>query len=131
MLSGQLPPPARTRQAPGARKNLEDGIVHHRSRVFLFALLLASFGFVGCSGLVAGNNGNPPPPSTLDITNVQAASITTSSSQVVWTTNVPANSSVDYGTTPAYGGRTPVDWGIVTSRQMTPPSLAPVTAYYD
>src|SRR3989475_1681210 len=124
MLSGQLPPPARTRQAPGARKNLEDGIVHHRSRVFLFALLLASFGFVGCSGLVAGNNGNPPPPSTLDITNVQAASITTSSSQVVWTTNVPANSSVDYGTTPAYGGSTPVDSGMVTSHQMTLSGLA-------
>src|SRR6266478_2219975 len=76
-------------------RNLEDGIVHHRSRVFLFALLIASFGFAGCSGLVAGNNGNPPPPSTLVITNIQAGPITTSSSQVAWTTNVPANSSVD------------------------------------
>ena len=104
--------------------------MHHRSRVFLIALLLASFAFVGCSGLVAGNNGNPPPPSTLDITNVQAASITTSSSQVVWTTNVPANSSVDYGTTPAYGGSTPVDSGMVTSHQMTLSGLAAGTTYY-
>src|SRR5260370_20887597 len=82
--------------------NLEDGIVHYRSRVFLFALLLASFGFVGCSGLVAGDNGNPPPSSTLVITNVQNGSVTTSSSQVVWTTNVPAYSSVYFGTTTAY-----------------------------
>src|SRR2546427_582621 len=94
------------------------------------AFLLAIFAFVGCSGLVAGNNGNPPPPSTLDITNVQAASITTSSSQVVWTTNVPANSSVDYGTTPAYGGSTPVDSGMVTSHQMTLSGLAAGTSYY-
>src|SRR5438445_9954781 len=130
MLSGQLPPPARTRQAPGARKNLEDGIVHHRSRVFLFALLLASFGFVGCSGLVAGNNGNPPPPSTLLITNVQNGSVTTSSSQVVWTTNVPANSSVDIGTTTACGTSTLVDSGMVTSHQMTISGLAAGTTYY-
>ncbi len=77
--------------------------MHHRSRVFLFALLLASFGFVGCSGLVAGNNANPP--STLVITNVQTPLVTAASSQVIWTTNVPANSSVDYGTTTARATR--------------------------
>ena len=111
-------------------RNLEDGIVHHRSGVFLFALLLASFGFVGCSGLVAGNNGNPPPPSTLVITNVQSTSVTTVSCQVVWTTNVPADSSVDYGTTAAYGTSTPVDSGMVTSHQMTLSGLAAGTTYY-
>jgi hypothetical protein len=51
-------------------------VAHHRSGVFLFALLIASFGFVGCAGLVAGN-GNPP-PTTLAITNVLTASATTS-----------------------------------------------------
>ncbi len=111
-------------------RNLEDGIVHHRTRFFLFALLIASFGFVGCSGLVAGNNGNPPPPSTLVITNVQSTSVTTVSCQVVWTTSVPADSSVDYGTTAAYGTSTPVDSGMVTSHQMTLSGLAAGTTYY-
>src|SRR5229473_2259157 len=75
----------------------------------------------GCSGLVSSANstGNPPPPSTLVITNVQSGPVTTSSSQVVWTTNVPADSSVDYGTTTAYGNSTPVNSGMVTSHQMT------------
>src|SRR5216684_1668246 len=111
-------------------RNLEDGIVHHRSGVFLFALLLASLGFVGCSGLVAGDNGNPPPSSTLVITNVQNGSVTTSSSQVVWTTNVPADSSVDYGTTTAYGTSTPVNSAMVTSHQMTLSGLAAGTTCY-
>src|SRR6266851_6910395 len=111
-------------------RNLEEGIVHLRSCIFLFALVIASFGFVGCSGLVAGNNGNPPPPSTLVITNVQSTSVTTVSCQVVWTTNVPADSSVDYGTTTAYGTRTPVDSGMVTSHQMTLSGLAAGTTYY-
>src|SRR5713101_7561248 len=86
----------------------------------------------GCSGLVSSANstGNSPPPSTLDITNVQTASITTSSSQVVWTTNVPANSSVDYGYTITYGNSTPVDSGMVTSHQMTLSGLAAGTTYY-
>jgi hypothetical protein len=62
--------------------------VHHRSGAFLVTLLIASFGFVGCSGLVAGNNGNPS-PTTLTITNVLVGSTTTFSCQVYWTTNVP------------------------------------------
>jgi hypothetical protein len=101
--------------------------VHHRSRIFLFALLIASFGFAGCSGLVAGNSA---PPSTLVITNIQSGSVTTSSSQVVWTTNVPANSSVDYGTTTTYGNSTPVDSTMVTSHQVTLSGLAAGTTYY-
>ena len=81
----------------------------------------------GCSGLVSSANTTP---STLDITNVQTASITTSSSQVVWATNVPANSSVDYGTTTTYGNSTPVDSGMVTSHQTTLSGLAAGTTYY-
>src|SRR5258707_9931598 len=80
-------------------------------------IALSSAALAGCSGLVG--SANTTPPSTLDITNVQTASITTSSSQVVWTTNVPADSSVDYGTTTAYGTSTPVDSGMVTSHKMT------------
>ena len=103
-------------------------MAHHRSGVFLFALLIASFGFVGCAGLVAGN-GNPP-PTTLAITNVLTASATTSSCQVDWTTSVPADSAVDYGTSTIYGSSTPVDSAMVTSHQVVLSGLAPGTVYY-
>ncbi len=84
----------------------------------------------GCAGLVSGSNGTGNSPSTLVITGVQTGSITTANSQVVWTTNVPANSSVDYGTTTAYGTSTPVDSGMVTSHQVTLSGLAAGTTYY-
>src|SRR6266481_941128 len=84
----------------------------------------------GCAGLVSSANSTGNPPSTLVITNVQTGSVTTASSQVIWTTNVPANSSVDYGTTTAYGTSTPVDPGMVTSHQVTLSGLAAGTTYY-
>src|SRR5437588_70195 len=103
-----------------------------RDGLLLSAVALGTAAFLsGCSGLVSSANstGNPP-PTTLDVTNVQAASVTTSSSQVVWTTNVLANSSVDYGTTTAYGNSTPVDPTMVTSHQVTISGLAAGTTYY-
>src|SRR5260370_34273438 len=95
------------------------------------AILSCSAAFLsGCSGLVSSANTAPPPPSTLAITNVQTASITTSSSQVVWNTNVPANSSVDYGTTTTYGNSTPVDSTMVTSHHVTRSDRGAGTTYY-
>ena len=112
------------------RSRYHEGVAHRRSYAFLLALVISNLGLAGCVGLVSGNNGNPAPPSTLDITNVQTASITTSSSQIVWTTNVPATSSADYGTTTAYGNTTSVDSGMVTSHQITLSGLAAGTIYY-
>ena len=95
------------------------------------AILSCSAAFVGgCAGLVSGASSTDSSPSTLVITSVQTGSITVSSSQVVWTTSVPANSSVDYGTTPAYGNSTSVDATMVTSHQMTLSGLTAGTTYY-
>jgi hypothetical protein len=99
--------------------------------VLLFAVALIPVVLSGCAGLVSGtSSGNPPPQLTLDITNVQAAPATTSTSQVVWTTNVPADSAVDYGTSTSYGSSTPVDSAMVTSHQVTLSGLAASTTYY-
>ncbi len=84
----------------------------------------------GCAGLVSSANSTGNPPSTLVITNVQTGAITTASSQVIWATNVAADSSVDYGTTTSYGNSTPVDSAMVTSHQVTLSGLAAGTTYY-
>jgi hypothetical protein len=99
--------------------------------VLLFVVALAPAVLSGCSGLVSGasTTGNPP-PSALNITNVQAASNTTSSSQIVWTTNVAADSALDYGTSASYGSSTLIDSAMITSHQVTLSGLAAGTTYY-
>ncbi len=82
----------------------------------------------GCAGLANGTTGNPP--STLEITNVQTTSPTTSSAQILWKTNVAADSAVNYGTSPSYGLSTPVDSAMVTNHQITLSGLAAGTTYY-
>src|SRR5712664_1916917 len=84
----------------------------------------------GCAGLASGNGTTGSPPSTLEITNVQVTSPTTSTAQIVWKTNVAADSAVNYGTSPSYGFSTPVDSAMVTSHQITLSGLAADTAYY-
>src|SRR2546425_601569 len=104
-----------------------------RSLRSIAVMLLAAcnLALAGCSGLVSGTSspGNPP-PTALDITNVQAASTTTSPSQVVWTTDVAADSGVDSGTRTSYGSSTPVSSAMVTSHQVTLSGLAAGTTYY-
>src|SRR5712664_295332 len=84
----------------------------------------------GCTGITGGNSTTGNPPSTLEITNVQITSPTTSTAQIVWKTNVAADSAVNYGTSPSYGFSTPVDSAMVTSHQITLSGLAADTAYY-
>ena len=105
-------------------------LVLYRPLVFfaIFAASLAIVGQSGCAGLVSGSNTTGSP--ALNITNVQAAPATTSTSQIVWTTNVAADSGVDYGTSPSYGSSTPVDSAMLTSHQVTLSGLAAGTTYY-
>src|SRR6266705_4499873 len=96
----------------------------------LLALLVPLVTMTGCAGLVTGTTSTTPPPTTLTITNVQGTSTSTSGARIAWTTNVPANSSVDYGTTTSYGSSTLIDSTMVTSHQMTLSGLAAGTTYY-
>jgi len=102
------------------------------SRVLFSSVLLvcalATVALTGCTGLVS-SGGGPPPPS-LAISNVQAASATTSGFQVTWTTNVAASSAIDYGTTSAYGSSTPVNSAMVTSHQVALSNLTAGTLYH-
>src|SRR5260370_32723736 len=80
----------------------------------------------GCTGLVSGAN-NPPPQSTLVISNVQTGTVTTSGSQIVWPTNIPVNSSPAYETPTTYATSTPVDSTIFTRHQLTISGPPPAT----
>jgi invasion protein IalB len=97
--------------------------------LLLGAILLLSLGASGCAGLVSGNSSTTPTP-TLQITNVQVTSTTTSSCQIAWTTNIPADSTVAYGTTSSYGSSTNLDSTMVTTHQVTVSALGAGTTYY-
>src|SRR5437764_5171336 len=97
--------------------------------LLLLAFLVPLATISGCAGL-AGSVSNNPGPSTLSITNVQAISTTTTGAQVSWTTNVAANSVVNYGTTTSYGSSTPVDSTMVTHHAVAISGLAAGTTYY-
>jgi hypothetical protein len=98
---------------------------------YLTSLLLISIlsaGFAGCAGIVSGNSSGTPPP--LTIANVQPSKPTTTGFQVSWSTNIAANSSMDYGTSASYGASTPVNSTMVTSHQMAVSGLAIGTLYH-
>ena len=77
------------------------------------------------AGVPVTVTGNPT-----NISNVQATAITTSGATITWTTDVPANSQVNYGTTTSYGSSTPLDSTLVTSHSMNLSSLAANTLYH-
>jgi len=71
----------------------------------------------------------PPPPPATAISNVASGNLTTTSATVTWTTNVSADSRVDFGTTSAYG-LTVTNATVVTSHSMNVTGLAPATTYH-
>ncbi len=64
------------------------------------------------------------------ISNVSTAGTATDSRSVSWTTNEPATSQVEYGTTAAYGTLTPLDASLVTSHTVGLSNLAAGTTYH-
>ena len=63
------------------------------------------------------------------ISGVQAVSITTGTATISWSTNEPADSQVEYGTTTAYGSATAVDPTLVVSHSQQISGLSPATTY--
>jgi hypothetical protein len=53
-----------------------------------------------------------------------------SGTTVSWTTDEPATSQVEYGTTPAYGSSTTLDASLATSHSQSLPGLSPSTLYH-
>jgi hypothetical protein len=82
-------------------------------------------------------NGNPATSSNLTFTTpaftvagAQATSITTSGATITWTSNEPATSQVQYGTTSNYGSSTTLDTTLVSNHSQTLTGLAPGTMYH-
>ncbi|PWU18888.1 MAG: hypothetical protein C5B49_06500 [Bdellovibrio sp.] len=72
---------------------------------------------------------------TLDTTaptqsSITATNITGNSALVGWTTNEPATSQVEYGTTTSYGNLTPINSTLVTSHKVLLSGLKAKTTYY-
>src|SRR5260370_32392361 len=84
--------------------------------------------FINLKNLVIEFLGAPLPPPVISA--VAAGSITSSRATITWTTNIPANTQVEYGTTTAYGNLTTLDTNLVTSHSVPLPGLAASTLYH-
>ncbi len=71
-----------------------------------------------------------PDTTAPSITNVSAESITEFTATISWTTDEPATSQVEYGTTTAYGLTTPLDSELVTSHSISLTGLDPGSTHH-
>jgi glucose/arabinose dehydrogenase/PKD repeat protein len=60
---------------------------------------------------------------------VASSNVTSGSATITWTTDEPATSQVEYGTTTAYGSATPLDTTLTTSHSVLLSGLSPQTLY--
>ncbi|MCG3113116.1 MAG: DNRLRE domain-containing protein [Candidatus Manganitrophus sp. SB1] len=72
----------------------------------------------------------PPPDTTAPvISGILAGSITANGALISWSTNEPADTQVEYGTTTAYGTSTPIVSTLVTAHSQVLTGLNPATTY--
>jgi glucose/arabinose dehydrogenase len=64
------------------------------------------------------------------ISNIRAQGISGTRATVTWTTDEPADTQVEYGTTTAYGASSPLDPSLVTGHQQRLTGLSPNTLYH-
>jgi hypothetical protein len=81
----------------------------------------------GLYGSVGGGGGGTGAPT---VSGVAVTAVNQTSATVVWSTNIPSDSQVEFGTSAAYGATTPLDTAFVTlhSRMLT--GLQPGTMYH-
>lgn len=73
----------------------------------------------------------PPPDTTAPvISGVAVGSITANGALIIWGTNEPADTQVEYGTTAAYGSSTPTVPALVTAHSQSVAGLLPSTLYH-
>ena len=65
----------------------------------------------------------------VNISGVESASISTTGATINWTTNLPADSQVEYGTSESFGEVTALDTTLTTNHSATINNLAPNTNY--
>jgi parallel beta-helix repeat protein len=77
------------------------------------------------SKTVSGTDTTPPV-----ISAISSGSITSSGATITWTTNEPADTQVQYGTTSSYGSSTPLNTSLITSHSAGLSGLSPSTTYH-
>src|SRR5215510_9162868 len=76
-------------------------------------------------------DGGPPPDTTPPVISaVNSTGVTSNGATINWTTNEPADSRVEYGTTTAYGSATTLDTNLVTAHSQALTGLSPNTLYH-
>jgi len=64
------------------------------------------------------------------VSQVASQNITSTTARIAWTSNVPADSQVEYGLTTAYGISSPKDMNLVENHAILLTSLSPGTTYH-
>jgi phosphodiesterase/alkaline phosphatase D-like protein len=74
----------------------------------------------------------PAPPDTTPptLSGIQATAITNNAATIVWSTNEPADSQVEFGTTTTYGSLTSLDPALAISHSVAVGGLSPNTTYH-
>jgi hypothetical protein len=86
---------------------------------------------VGADEYVGATDPAPPPDTTAPaISGTAASGVSQAGATVAWTTDEPATSQVQFGTTTDYGTSTPLDASLVTSHSVALTGLAAGTSYH-
>jgi hypothetical protein len=112
-----------------------------KSTWVLVGAVLTVVALCGVPNLAAQSAPKPPTnlrilhPADVDITapviaNISVGLIATSGAAIMWTTDEPADSQVEYGTTSTYGSVTPLNASLVTAHSVTLSGLQAGTTYH-